>query len=579
MKDQSKTRAQLIEELLALRQRISGLEALATDRNDFEQALRESERKLLTLMSNLPGVAYRCLNDGNWTMEFLSDRCFELTGHKPSDLIGNRSLSHKDLIYTDDRNRVWNEVQAAVRARKPFRLVYRISTSTGETKWVSEQGIGVFDPEGDVMALEGFIADISEQRAAEERLKHLNLVLRALRNVNQLVGREKDVDKLISGACENLVETRGYHNAWIALLDGSAGEMKTAEAGLDEAFLPMLEQLKYGGPPDCGQIALKQSGVVVFNDPHASCTDCPLSRMYEGRAAMVARLEHHDKVFGILTVSMPSELAYDQEEQTLFQEIASDIALALHDIELEEHHRQSEEALRKSEKLAAVGKLAAGVAHSVRNPLTSVKMRLFSMERSVDLSDTQKEDFEVISEEIRNIDNIIRNFLAFSRPSKLKMQKASPSTVVDTTLRLLSQRLDSYGVEVTVNRERRLAEISIDSEQLEEVLVNLIINSCEAMGSGGQIAIHERLETPNSLGQKVTIMVSDNGPGVPESVQDKLFEPFFSTKDEGTGLGLSIAARIVEEHGGSLRFDPTKGGGATFIITLPIKEEPSWATS
>ena len=234
--------------------------------------------------------------------------------------------------------------------------------------------------------------------------------------------------------------------------------------------------------------------------------------------------------------------------------------------------QKSRESLLQAEKMALVGKLAAGMAHSIRNPFTSVKMRLFSLNRSLKLSDTQKEDFDVISEEIRHIDTIVQNFLEFSRPPKLKMQSISPSAVVDQTLQLLEHRLKSYDVSVKIQREQPLPEIDADPEQLKEVLVNLMINACEAIEKGGTIVVHEELRMNPSAGSVAVIRVSDDGPGIPEAIREKLFEPFFTTKEEGTGLGLSIVARIIEEHGGSLAVESIEGQGATFIISLPIME-------
>jgi len=233
---------------------------------------------------------------------------------------------------------------------------------------------------------------------------------------------------------------------------------------------------------------------------------------------------------------------------------------------------KSREHLLQAEKMALVGKLAAGVAHSIRNPLTSVKMRLFSLGRTLDLSPPQKEDFEVISEEIRHLDTIVQNFLEFSRPPKLKMQKVSPSEIVDIVLQLLQHRLESYNVEVTINRGYPLSEIQADPEQLKEVLVNLIVNACEAMENGGSITIQEEESVVEPLGRVGIIRLIDNGPGIPESLQKKIFEPFFTTKEEGTGLGLSIALRIVEEHGGLLDLRSQGNGGTAFVITLPIKD-------
>jgi len=240
---------------------------------------------------------------------------------------------------------------------------------------------------------------------------------------------------------------------------------------------------------------------------------------------------------------------------------------------------KSQEHLLQSGKWAMVGKLAAGVAHSIRNPLTSVNMRLFSLKRSLKMSASQQEDFQVISEEIRHIDSIVRNFLEFSRPPKLKMQKISPSDVVDLALQLLRQRLESYGVEVKLIRGLRLPEIWADPDQLKEVLANLLVNACEMMAGGGTITIQEEEKVEAPLGHVVAIRVSDNGPGIPSSIQDKVFQPFFSTKEEGTGLGLSIATRIIEDHGGRLELASQEQAGATFIITLPLREDQAWATS
>jgi signal transduction histidine kinase len=249
------------------------------------------------------------------------------------------------------------------------------------------------------------------------------------------------------------------------------------------------------------------------------------------------------------------------------------VRVLLHDVS----HKQSElersrESLLQAEKMALIGKLAAGMAHSIRNPFTSVKMRMFSLGRSLELDDAQKDDFEVISEEIQHIDTIVQNFLEFSRPPKLKMQSVSPSSVVDSALRLLEHRLKSYGVTVTVDRPIPLPLVLVDIEQLKEVLVNLMVNACEAMVSGGAIAIQERVEATPPQGHAAVMRVRDNGPGIPAHLLEQVFQPFFTTKEQGTGLGLSIAQRIVTEHGGRLEVESTEGQGSVFIITLPAQE-------
>jgi signal transduction histidine kinase len=236
---------------------------------------------------------------------------------------------------------------------------------------------------------------------------------------------------------------------------------------------------------------------------------------------------------------------------------------------------KSREHLLQAEKMVVVGKLAASMAHSIRNPLTSVKMRLFSLDRSLDLNPQRREDFQVISEEIVHIDSLVQGFLEFSRPPKLRMQRISPSEIVDLALKLMSHRLESYQVSVQVERYERLPVVQADPDRLKEVLVNIMVNACEAMKRGGAIVIQEEQALDASLGQVAVVRIRDNGPGIEKGLRARIFEPFFTTKEEGSGLGLSIAVRIVEEHGGRLDLESRETQGAEFSLILPLAVEKS----
>ena len=209
-----------------------------------------------------------------------------------------------------------------------------------------------------------------------------------------------------------------------------------------------------------------------------------------------------------------------------------------------------------------------------KNKTSGLRARKLSMQLRSDLKDYRSisaNNDRVISEEINHIDTVVQNFLEFSRPPKLKMQMVSPSVVVDSVIQLLEHRLKSYDVSIKVVRNGTLPEIEGDPEQLKEVLVNLVINACEAMEKKGSIVIEEKIFYEKSLEKVAVLRLSDTGPGIPKPILDKIFQPFFTTKEEGTGLGLSIASRIIEEHKGRLEVISTENEGATFIITLPLK--------
>lgn len=232
---------------------------------------------------------------------------------------------------------------------------------------------------------------------------------------------------------------------------------------------------------------------------------------------------------------------------------------------------KSRENLEQAEKMAMVGRLAAGMAHTIRTPFTSVKMRLFSLDRSLELSDDQQEDFQVISQEIHRIDNILQNFLEFSRAPKLKIDRISLTKVVEATLLLLKHRLDACDIEVRHHPRKDLPLLNGDPEQLKEALLNIIINGCEAIRNIGVIDIREDMIVSSQGRTYATLSIRDSGPGIPEGSKAKILQPFFTTKDDGTGLGLSITRRIVEQHHGILTFESGPDTGTTFTIQLPVE--------
>jgi len=195
-------------------------------------------------------------------------------------------------------------------------------------------------------------AEITRHKQAEEKIKHLNLILQAIRGVNQLITREKDRDRLLKGACEKLVETRGYYNAWIVLTDASGELVTFTETGPDKKFLKKSNLLKSGQLPGCVRKAILQPELLIIKNPANTCTDCPVSGMYGPRDVLIKRLEYGGTIYGAAIASIPVNLIESKDEQELFGEVTGDIAFALHNIELEEQRKRAELAAQEAREYA-----------------------------------------------------------------------------------------------------------------------------------------------------------------------------------------------------------------------------------
>ncbi len=203
------------------------------------------------------------------------------------------------------------------------------------------------DEAGNVAGVFAAARDVTERKRAEARVAHLNAVLKAIRNVNQLIVREKDPRRLTQRACENLVQTRGYHGAWIALLDDGRATV-FASAGLEEHSPELRRGLERGAFPECARRALGSPGVHCVRSPAEDCGSCPLAIAYRDRAGMAVQLAVGRRTIGLLAVSVPAAFADDEEERGLLGEVADDIAFALRGIEVEEERTRAEQALQRA---------------------------------------------------------------------------------------------------------------------------------------------------------------------------------------------------------------------------------------
>ncbi|SEG76996.1 ATP-binding protein [Paenibacillus sp. UNC499MF] len=229
--------------------------------------------------------------------------------------------------------------------------------------------------------------------------------------------------------------------------------------------------------------------------------------------------------------------------------------------------RSLEAQVQRSDRLAMIGQIAAGTAHEIRNPLTSIKGFLQVLKKTFESKDMAKEQgyIDVMLDEINRVNELVNEFLLLGKPKNVLLQKIDVSTVIKGILPIINNEAILHKVHMNYEESRGLPPVIADQELLKQVFLNICKNGIEALTDGGTLTIAEKLDPD---GRFVNIEVHDTGPGIPVYVIDKIFDPFFTTKEEGTGLGLSVCQRIVHDMGGHIRVS-SKGYGTTFTVSIP----------
>ncbi|MFA6450654.1 MAG: ATP-binding protein [bacterium] len=233
---------------------------------------------------------------------------------------------------------------------------------------------------------------------------------------------------------------------------------------------------------------------------------------------------------------------------------------------LEESFEKASEAAR----LAAIGQLSAGIAHEVRNPLAGIKGAVEIIASDIGDSNPKHRFVGIINKEIARLESLVTEFLRFARPPKPEFAPDNINRVVRSVLELSRKHLSESRVDVKTLLDNDIPPSFIDTNQLKQVVLNLLLNAAQAMPDGGSLAI--RTYKHNN---SIYLELADTGKGIPEGSENDIFAPFFTTRPGGTGLGLAVSLRIIRGHGGDITVSPNSDGGATFIVKLPIlKEEP-----
>jgi signal transduction histidine kinase len=262
-----------------------------------------------------------------------------------------------------------------------------------------------------------------------------------------------------------------------------------------------------------------------------------------------------NRELGSVTVERVGDLTHLHEQmQMVLQEISRVV----------EQLQQREYEVLRAEQLAAVGQVAAGVAHELRNPLTAIKMLAQTGLEGAPPAGLPAEDLEVIEQEVRRMEQCIQTFLDFARPPRSERRRTDLAEVVRRALTLAEGRAHRQKVTLGAEGLEQPLLVEIDPQQINQVLLNLLLNSLDALPRGGTIRVSVRRK-PTA----VEVQVQDSGPGIAPRIQMRLFEPFVTSKENGLGLGLSICQRLVEAHGGTIRGENAASGGALFTVALP----------
>ena len=398
--------------------------------------------------------------------------------------------------------------------------------------------------------------------ALQERLEALFTVSAEISSTLQL---EEVLQRIVAHACR-LMAARVSS---ILLLDREEGTLRPAAThGASEAYLAQ---------PARG-VATSLTGEVIQTGRPLYTPDVRKETRYrvadlaqrEGLCSLLSvPLRTKTDIIGVLNVYTTEPRRFEENDIRLLTLLASQSAIAIENATLHREELQSREQLRQSEKLAALGKLSAGLAHELRNPLNTVSMLIYAMaqDRISDspLDNALTDDLSVVQDELQRMKLLLEQFLEFARPRPPHFQRERLEEIMQETLLLIGPEARIREIMICKEWAQELPLAWVDGAQIKQVFLNLLLNAIQAMARGGPLTVRITISGGNFL-----VTIADEGEGVSPLVRSQLFDPFFTTKEGGTGLGLSISQRIIEGHNGRLRLFSKPGQGTTVVIRLPL---------
>jgi signal transduction histidine kinase len=402
--------------------------------------------------------------------------------------------------------------------------------------------------------------------------------LRVLLDVGRVITGTLQLDPILGRAAQSLVQMLGATDAFVWLLEGNelVGRLAT-DKELDAYFRTVRLPLS---KPSAVAMAIHQRAPVRIADALASVdVDPELNARFQQRSLMTIPLMIRDVPIGAIGVGDRRRCSpFTDREVEHAMLICRQLAVAVDNAQLFEDLKKSyhelgraQQELVKRERLAALGELSAVVAHEVRNPLGVIFNSLASLRRMVPDVEEPRMLLKIVGEEAERLNRMVGDLLDFARPHEAQLHPESLSEVVTGALAAAQRAMPGHPAQLRSEVSHELSRVPMDAQMIRQALLNLVVNSVQAMPGGGTVTVRAGLELRAPGSSFARIEVEDDGPGIPAHLADRVFEPFFTTRAAGTGLGLAVVKRIADAHRAEIELRSAPGRGSNFILRLPIR--------
>jgi len=400
--------------------------------------------------------------------------------------------------------------------------------------------------------------------------------------VGRVITSTLDLEQVLQLIMQRINKTLDAEAGSILLVEGDALVFRVALGEMGEAVRPFKLKMGQG---IAGWVAAEGRPLLVphaEDDPRFYAHIDELTHFHT-RSILCVPMKLRSRVIGVIQVINKQSGDFVEDDLYWLSMVASSAAVAIEKAQLYEQTqaqvvmleeanqelRETQQQLVESAKLASIGQLAAGVAHEINNPLSIILGFAETIPKLVELDPVVRKPLDTIQREALRCRRIVKNLLDFASQSKLSLAPVNLNVLLDHTIPLLEYQVSVQDIKIRKEYSPELPSVMADVDRLQQVFVNLILNAAQAMPDGGELVLRTSAQDGS-----VVVEFGDTGIGIPEENLDRIFEPFFSTKEvgEGTGLGLSVSYGIIEQHDGTIQVTSEVGVGSTFTITLPVSE-------